>query len=398
MFFREIKSHNLFLYETKVIFCFIKTVLIENFYNFVKDWMNFMQMKELQEYKVIGMMSGTSLDGLDIAYCVFRKEAQWVFEIGPATTIAYDARWKESLSTLEKKSAFEFVKTHSEYGHYLGQQVQRFIASHQLKPDFVASHGHTIFHQPHQKITTQIGDGAAIAGICGLPVVCDFRSLDVALGGQGAPLVPLGDAFLFPNAAACLNLGGIANISFQVSGLRMAFDICPVNMVLNYLAATLNLDFDDEGKAAASGKVNISLLQALNNLHFYMKPAPKSLGKEWVYEQFIPLLAATNCSTADKLATVTEHIALQIKSAIPGLPDNASMLITGGGAFNTYLVKRIEALSGINCLVPESKIINYKEALIFAFLGMLRMLNEVNCLKSVTGAERDNIGGAIYLG
>jgi anhydro-N-acetylmuramic acid kinase len=351
-----------------------------------------------KEYKVIGLMSGTSLDGLDIAFCNFNKAGKkWFYKIVHAETIEYNDYWKETLKNIENEDAFSFAKTNKDYGHFLGQQVKRFITKHHLNIDFIASHGHTIFHQPNKKITFQIGDGAAIASETGVPVVCDFRSLDVALNGQGAPLVPIGDKILFSDYQYCLNLGGFANISFEKNNERIAFDICPANIVLNFLSDQAGYLFDDKGKIAASGKVNQALLSALNKLKYYKKKPPKSLGKEWVISEILPLLITDTISISDKLRTFCEHIADQITKVLP--PNNpAKVLVTGGGTHNDFLIRLLKQKSQKEIILPDKKTIDYKEALIFAFLGVLRMRNEINCLKSVTGASKDNIGGAVYVG
>jgi len=291
-----------------------------------------------------------------------------------------------------------------------------FIQKYRLSPDFIASHGHTIFHQPENKITCQVGDGAAIASECGIPVVCDFRSLDVAMGGQGAPLVPIGDKFLFADYDYCLNLGGFANISFENKGNRIAFDICPVNIVLSKIAENFGKEYDENGALSAKGKINLILLNELNNIDYYRNIYPKSLGKEWVLQYFYPIINVFNIPAEDKLCTICEHIALQISHQLASASlsnhsinrsvsklenqnasaNNMKMLITGGGVYNSFLISRIKENCKVIIEIPEKKIIDFKEALIFAFLGVLRMKNQINCLSSVTGASNDNIGGAVY--
>ena len=355
----------------------------------------------MKEYNVIGIMSGTSLDGVDLAHCYFSKDdSGWKFEIKDCITIEYNPQWKKKLSALHTLDAQTFANTHAEYGHYLGLLVKEFVVENNLKIDFVSSHGHTVFHQPQHIFTSQIGDGAAISAECGLPVACDFRSKDVALGGQGAPLVPIGDKFLFSEYDFCLNLGGIANISFDLEKKRIAFDICPCNMVLNYYSKFLGKEYDDEGKFASQGKLNASLFDNLNSLPFYTIHSQKSLGRENIETDFFPVLNSSEASDQDKLNTMCEHIAFQISSvtrASKPQTANHKLLITGGGAFNKFLVSRIKELSGVEIVIPSETIIKYKEALIFAFLGVLRWRGEVNSLKSVTGARVDSVGGAVYL-
>ena len=358
----------------------------------------------MKKYCVIGIMSGTSLDGVDIACCYFTKNDEgWTFEIGDATTVEFTGEWHQKLSTLHEKSAEEFAKTHVEFGQLLGNQTKGFIQRLSLPVDFVSSHGHTIFHQPGKKFTFQIGDGAALSAASGLPVVCDFRSKDVALGGQGAPLVPIGDELLFSKYNYCLNLGGIANISFNQLTERIAFDVAPCNMVFNQLSSILGMKYDDGGQVSKKGKVNERMLKQLNECGFYSSgPAgPKSLGREDVERDFFSILHSHDMSTEDKLRTFSEHVAVQISTVVNGSgkehQDRKKLLITGGGAFNTFLISRIAALSRAAVVIPDKKIIDYKEALIFAFLGVLRWRGEVNCLSSVTGAVTDHVGGAIYM-
>ena len=349
-----------------------------------------------ETYHVTGLMSGTSLDGVDIAHCIFYKaNDKWAFNINKAVTIKYDEDWKNKLAGLETQSALTFAHTHVEYGHYLGKLVNDFIEQNNLKTDFVSSHGHTIFHQPENKLTFQIGSGAAIAAECSLPVVCDFRSIDIALNGQGAPLVPIGDKLLFPEYDVCLNLGGFANISYNEKGKRIAFDVCPVNIVLNELASEAGKEYDNKGEMAKNGIPDNSLIKDLDKLDFYQKNNPKSLGKEWVIRYFNPFLQKYPISLQDKIRTVTEHIAGQISKVVKD-SSAKKILISGGGAYNDFLINRIKALSGKEIIIPSKDIIEYKEALIFAFLGVLRMRKEINCLKAVTGAKSDNIGGAVY--
>lgn len=348
----------------------------------------------MDTYKVIGVMSGTSLDGVDVAFCTFKYDSKkWNYVINKAETYSYDQDWKEKLSSIENKSALELAQTNINYGHYLGKFIKKFISTHNIQPDFISSHGHTIFHQPEKKITVQIGCGSSISAETLLPVICDFRTLDVALGGQGAPLVPIGDKLLFSEYNYCLNLGGFANISFENNNKRKAFDICPVNIALNFLAAQAGKDYDKNGELGKQGSVNNELLEKLNTLDFYQKNPPKSLGKEWLLNNFLPLLHESKISVHDKLRTVYEHIAAEISKCIDS---NGKILITGGGAHNSFLIERIKSHLKNYVFIPDNQTIDFKEALIFAFLGVLRFRNEINTLKSVTGAAQDSVGGCIY--
>ena len=350
------------------------------------------------KYNVIGLMSGTSLDGLDIAFCRFSVDNnQWKYELLNCQTIAYPEHWKQKLLSLETADAQTFEQTNVDYGHYLGGLVSDFIVRHSIKADFVASHGHTIFHQPEKKLTVQIGAGSAISSRSNLPVVCDFRTLDVALGGQGAPLVPIGDKLLFAEYDFCLNLGGFANVSYEHKGERIAYDICPVNIVMNAIAEKQGKPFDDSGNMAKEGMLSGYLLNEFNQIGFYkmIMDSPKSLGKEWVIKNINPLIEQYEISDEDLLRTFCEHIAFQIGKSLKSKP-KGKILVSGGGVYNHFLMECIKQNTEHELVILDKNTIEYKEALIFAFLGVLRMRNEVNCLKSVTGAQRDSCGGAIY--
>ncbi|MEI6346765.1 MAG: anhydro-N-acetylmuramic acid kinase [Bacteroidota bacterium] len=352
----------------------------------------------MKEYRVIGLMSGTSLDGLDIAYCKFAfNNEHWTYEIVKATTIDYNQSWRGQLSDADLLSGNDLWRLHVQLGHYFGKQVKEFISNNEFQVDFVCSSGHTVFHRPELGYTAQIGDGASIAAECGIDTICDFRSSDVAFGGQGAPLVPIGDKLLFSNYDYCLNIGGICNISFNHNNERIAWDVAPANMLLNYYASSINLLFDNNGDIAASGILNQPLLKMLNNIEYYHTQYPKSLGKEYVFENFINLIDKFEIPVADIMATICEHIAIEVSKSIYSTT-NKRLLITGGGALNTYLISRIKAHSKHEVVIPEIKLIHYKEALIFGFLGVLRIECQENCLKEVTGALQNCISGAIYKG
>ena len=347
-------------------------------------------------YRVIGLMSGTSLDGIDIAYCHFTKlDKQWAFKIEIAETLPYSQQWKDDLKGLCIASSYQLMEVHVRYGRFLGDVVRKFIRKYHLEPDFISSHGHTVFHQPKQKVTVQIGAGSHLSAVSGCPVVTDFRSQDVALGGQGAPLVPIGDKYLFSSFEYCLNLGGFANISFDDESKRVGFDICPLNSVLNYLAEKTGKSYDHNGSIAKTGSINEELLHALNKLPYYSTTYPKSLGIEWVNEYIIPAINAKKLSPKDLLRTFTEHFAIQI-SNITDRNRGKKILLSGGGTRNKFFVERLRAIIGHQLIIPEPNIIDFKEALLFAFLGVLRIRGEVNCLATVTGASRDSCSGAIY--
>ncbi|MCW5907874.1 MAG: anhydro-N-acetylmuramic acid kinase [Chitinophagales bacterium] len=361
----------------------------------------------MNEYRVIGLMSGSSLDGLDIAYCHFSVSAnRWSFEILKADTVPFTDEWVQDIKYLPVTSAKNFSQAHAALGAYFGKLVSAFIAEHRLqgKVDFVASHGHTIFHFPDKRFTAQIGDGAALAVQCGLPVVCDFRTTDVALGGQGTPIVPIGDKLLFPDYRLCLNIGGIANISCKTANNIVAFDISPANQVLNLFASKLGMPYDVDGNAAKSGALNQALLERLNGVAFYHQSYPKSLDNSFTRETILPRFEEFDITAEDKLRTYTEHIATQVATHIKLITQKENitvsvsdkLLLTGGGAFNKFLVERIQALSEVEVVVPSAEIVQFKEALVIALMGVLRMRNEVNVLASVTGAAGDSVGGSVY--
>ena len=361
---------------------------------FQQTFIIFTDMNE-KEIFAIGLMSGTSLDGIDLVYIKFLKNKHTSFEILHSETIAYAKEWKELLQQAISFSSEELFNLDGTYGKFLGNIIQNFIEKYKIKNiDFIASHGHTVLHQPQKGITLQIGSGEEIAKITKQKVVCDFRTQDVALGGQGAPLVPIGDALLFPEYDFCLNLGGFSNVSFRKENERVAFDICPVNIVLNFYANKIGLEYDASGKIASEGKINEQLLEQLNALDFYKTAAPKSLGLEWVQKEILPLIDAYKITISSILSTFVEHIAMQIASVIK---DSNSVLITGGGVFNSFLMQRIEKHSNVKIKQSSDALIHYKEALIFAFLGMLKIDNQINCLKSVTGASKNHSSGVIFL-
>ena len=347
----------------------------------------------MKTYFAIGLMSGTSLDGLDICYAKFQNITNWEFEILKTETIPYSPEWKNRLQNAILLSAEDLLVLDKEYGFYLGEKTQEFISKNNIVDlDFIASHGHTVFHQPQRKFTLQIGDGRAIKLTTKKPVIYDFRSQDVLMGGNGAPLVPIGDELLFSQYDACLNLGGFSNISLQKNHQRIAFDISPVNVVLNYFAEKLGKNYDVNGDFARNGAINFKILEELNTLTFYQKPAPKSLGVEFVNSEIFPLLK--DKIPENIIATFTEHIAEQIAKVFN---DNQlkTVLVTGGGTFNTYLLEKIREKSQTELIVPDENIINFKEALIFAFMGVLRLRNEVNVLCSATGSSENHCSGIL---
>lgn len=348
-------------------------------------------------YNVIGVMSGTSLDGVDLAHINFEiKNGKWSYEIFECDTISYSNEMISKLKNGIHLSSIELSELNIEYTNLLGNIIFEFIVKNNISNiDAVCSHGHTILHQPENGFTLQIGNLPEIAKITNQKVVCNFRVQDVLFGGQGAPLVPIGDKILFSEFDYCLNLGGFSNISFEENNERIAFDISPVNTVLNFYANTFGLEYDDKGKISESGKISAALFDELNTLEFYQKSYPKSLGFEFVQEIILPILENYPISTEDKTRTFTEHIAFQIGKTLQY--KTGKLLISGGGVYNDFLIGRIQNyLPAIEVIIPDEKTIQYKEALIFALLGVLKLRNEINVLASVTGAKQNHSSGEVF--
>lgn len=369
-------------------------------------------------------MSGSSLDGLDIVYTELQENSgYWSFEIIAADCYPYSDEWVLHLEKATGLNALEYNLLHTAYGHYIGTEINRFIEEHNLhyKVALISSHGHTTFHLPAKKMTAQLGDGAAIAAVTGLPVVSDLRAMDVAFGGQGAPIVPIGEKLLLKGHGLLLNLGGIANISINRDDKYIAFDICAANRVLNMIANKTGKEYDTGGAMAAAGRLHNPLLETLNNLPYYKTAPPKSLANSFGTEEVYPLVRSFGLAPEDELRTYVEHIVLQVRASIlrsgwtegsevtvrssqftgEAGENNRKLLITGGGAFNTFLIHRLQqelASLSIEIIVPDEKIVQYKEALVMALIGVLRWRQEYNVLSSVTGAERDSIGGAVWIG
>jgi len=358
-------------------------------------------------YRAIGLMSGSSLDGLDIVFAEFTESGgKWTYEIKAADCYSFEDGWSKKLKAATELAAYDYLLLHTSFGKYLGEQMNRFIEANSLhhQVQLISSHGHTTFHAPQKGMTAQLGDGAAIAAATGINVVSDLRSVDVALSGQGAPIVPMGEKLLFADYPLFLNIGGIANLSYRKGDDYIAFDVCAANRVLNMLAALAGKSYDEDGKLAASGKIVNDVLEKLNGLEYYDKPYPKSLANQFGTDEVFPMLPKNNI--ADALRTYTEHIAIQVKKAVEGLArqrttNKEQLLITGGGGHNKFLVERIQdQLSSLNIevVVPEKNIVDFKEALIMALLGILRWREQNTTLASVTGAKRSSIGGAVWIG
>lgn len=356
---------------------------------------NFTAMNK-NNYNVIGVMSGTSLDGIDLVHVhLFRRGCSWSYDIISAQTVAYPESWKARLEKAVSLDSEDLEELDRDYTDFLAGRILDFIAQNELTAlDVICSHGHTVKHEPNSGITLQIGNLPVLADLVQTKVVCDFRAQDVRLGGQGAPLVPIGDQLLFGDFDCCLNLGGFANISLNERGVRKAYDICAVNTVLNYLSEKLGYPYDQDGKLSASGEIEPELLERLDALEYYSKAPPKSLGIEWVRENIFPLLKDYPDIRA-LLRTYVVHVGRSIGKELPRT-SNERVLVTGGGAFNRFLIKRIRKETKAEIVIPSVEVVNYKEALVFAFLGVLRLRGEINVLSSVTGASKNHVSGFIY--
>jgi anhydro-N-acetylmuramic acid kinase len=354
-------------------------------------------------YHALGLMSGSSLDGLDLALVRLEERAgQWSYNWIATDCVPYSEDWIRRLKQALELPVPDFLRLHTAYGHYTGQVVRDFLSKHaiKLKVDFIGSHGHTVFHDPSNGTTSQIGDGASIAAETGIPVICDLRNMDLAYGGQGAPIVPLGEKLLFPGFRYLLNLGGIANLSVASSDEWKAYDLCACNQLLNAIAAERGLEYDKDGKIADSGFVNDELLFLLNDQEFFKKPAPKSLDNGFSKDVLLPIIQKSNISLEDKMRTIVEHIVLQIVEAVRVHPEKAEMLVTGGGALNNCLFDRLDnalAARMVKLTKPDQQTIQFKEALIMALLAALRWRGEATTIPSATGARKASIGGALWL-
>lgn len=342
---------------------------------------------------ILGVMSGTSLDGVDLCLTRFDfKNEAYSFEILKAKTIIYPDLLFEKLKKCRFLSPDELIDLHNDWGSFVGKKIVEEFISKGFIPSFISTHGHTVFHEPKKGITLQIGSLNNLYEFTKIPIIGDFRALDVFKGGEGAPLVPIGDLFLFSDFDYCLNFGGIANVSYQENGLMKAFDVCPCNLLLNHLAELLGFKYDNGGSLAQKGKLNIQLLEQLNALSFYSLLDKPSLGIELITSEFFPIIDAFDISVEDKLYTVCEHIAVQISNVIIG---NKQVLCTGGGAYNRHLMNVLQA-KGVKVFIPDNDIVDYKEALIFAFLGLRKIEGKINVLSSVTGAKSDSIAGCLF--
>jgi len=356
----------------------------------------------MKTHKILGLMSGTSLDGLDLAYCTIWQEGHlWKFGIKKTKSVSYSPEMQSQLKDAIYLPADSLLKFHNSYGTFLGEQCHTFIKDNGLEVDYIASHGHTTHHQPENGLTFQIGNGQHLANTSKHKVICDFRTNDVALGGQGAPLVPIGDRLFFHTYDFCLNLGGISNISFEYNGNRIAYDIGLANMILNHITRENGLDYDAGGNLAKNGKVNSGMLNQLNALEFYTLPFPKSIGYEWFIEQVVPIIENTEDSMENLLSTAIHHICEQVAIQVKANKKKSvsTLFVTGGGALNDFLIEVLQQKLGddTKVIVPSRQLIEFKEALVFALMGVLRIEKKTNILSSVTGAKTDSSSGVLFL-
>jgi len=352
----------------------------------------------MKTYKVVGVMSGTSMDGIDLAHCELTKSdtGKWTYKINAATTISYDDTWRLRLSKLRMQNALNVYKTDRYYGEYIGGLIKSFLLEKGLEADLIGSHGHTIFHQPEQNVTFQIGAGSAISAVTELPVVSNFRAMDVVKDGEGAPISGIGDQLLFGEYDLCLNLGGFANLSTVVDEKAVAYDVCPCNILLNRIAREFGKEYDEDGKIAETGHINYDLLGELNSISYYDMPYPKSLGREWINDNFWFRVRESEASKEDRMKTICDHIGEQIGNNIEDLlTDSASskVLVTGGGAFNHILVDHLRSHTDAEIVIPDPSLISYKEALIFGLMAVLRVENQPNILHTYTGATSNSVAG-----
>jgi anhydro-N-acetylmuramic acid kinase len=354
----------------------------------------------MKKYLGIGLMSGTSCDGLDIALVEFTFDKEWKYQILHTQSNHYDSEWRDKLLHCHLWESVELIAFHSEFGKFMGEKINQFLKELNIesgKIDFIASHGHTVFHNPEKSYSFQIGSGAHLAASTGIKSICDFRITDVAYGGQGAPLVPYADEHLFPDYDACLNLGGFANISFRENEQRIAFDICPVNIVLNRLCRELGKEYDENGNIAKSGNFIQKLFDELNELSYYHQKHPKSLGREFADAVVLLIIDKyrMNFKLEDIIATFTKHAAYQIAKTL-NVTSNKAMF-TGGGTYNIYLIACIKEYHQGAIVIPDDTLVNFKEALAFAYLGLMRCEATENTLHTVTGAKKNTCSGAVYL-
>lgn len=348
-----------------------------------------------KKMRLVGLMSGTSLDGIDLCCADFSFDEPPTFQLINTAFYPYNNIWKKKLAYQPNIKLHELETLQIDFAQLMASVVQDFVEKNSIQNiDYISSHGHTLFHEPEKGITLQVGDGQILSNLTGFRVVCDFRTQDVQMGGQGAPLVPIGDAHLFSDFDVCLNLGGFGNLSFDQDGQRKAYDLAAVNLVLNHYAQILGKPYDENGKMATQGQVQQPLIEALNELKYYKIKGPKSLGAEWVHRTLLPLIDSFNAKPEDVLHTYCIHLGQQFSENLKSIKAKR-VLVTGGGAYHRFLIEKIKSYSTAEIIIPSKELTEYKEALVFAYLGFLRIQNRINCLRSVTGAKHDHSSGQI---
>lgn len=347
----------------------------------------------MTEYHVLGVMSGSSLDGLDVCLTKFNQSSSWAYEILAADTLDIPEALKLQLRQSDRLKARSLFLLDQQYGNWMGEQIRHWRSKNKHKVDLIGVHGHTVFHEPKEGFSIQIGNGANVCVATGIPTVDRFREKDIILGGQGAPLVPFGERLLWPQYQVFINLGGIANVATHGSTTR-AWDIAPCNQVLNHLAKLAGKDYDENGQIAREGALDPQWLENLRSLDYFSKPAPKSLSNQWTQE----VLHQAPNNIKDALNTYVHFLGEQIAADLKAVPDGQVVLITGGGAYNSYLIETIKKMSpGLQFVLPEHQLIAYKEALVFGLMALHRQLELPNVLSSVTGALRDSVSGVLHL-
>jgi len=344
---------------------------------------------------IAGVMSGSSLDGLDIAIVHFSPNSDW--QLLWSYDIPYTPEWVSRLKNYHLLSSTEYVSLKFDFSRYIGELVGDALGDYSGNVDYVSFHGHTLLHLPEKGITEQIGNGGVLAAILNIPTITDFRTQDVTKGGVGTPLAPLVELNLFKGHDYYLNLGGIANITKLIDAAKlMAYDVCPCNQVLNYFSNQMGKDYDEGGEIARSGTINKNLIDYLNSIPYFDQNPPKSLDNNWIMNEVIPNFPAGKIE--DTLHTfcnwVAECIANEVEES-----KASSLMVSGGGAHNTYFMECLTSrLSSKNCELhlPSKEIIDFKEAILMSLMAYKYINGESNVLCSVTGASSDSIGGALY--
>lgn len=353
--------------------------------------------------KFIGLMSGTSLDGIDAIVCEFSPTIQSI----ATHHHPFDPSLKQDLQrlSLPGDDAIDVLgKAQTELGHVLADAVLALLDKANLSATdirAIGSHGHTIRHRPggHHPFTIQIGDPNIIAARTGIATIADFRRADMALGGQGAPLAPAFHRAFFPLPATVLNLGGIANISIVGTETEVGFDTGPANTLLDaWCKQHRGLDYDDQGSWARSGQVCERLLQSLLADPYFKQAPPKSTGKEYFHLDWLAQQLSSQ-SAEDVQASLLELTAKTIADAFSAQQITGEIIVCGGGAHNVYLLERLQAHLPACTLSMSDDFgigVDWVEAAGFAWLAQQRVLNQAIQLQTVTGASAPVRLGAIY--